>query len=61
MGITAFSLLWVMQDFYHQPASIRYIDLLKGSYNSNYPPENVLDEGADEALKQTVNPKPSTS
>ena len=27
-------------------ASIRYIDLLEGSYNGSYPPENVLDEGA---------------
>ena len=25
-------------------ASIRYIDLLKGSYNDNYPPENVLED-----------------
>ena len=24
-------------------ASIRCIDLLEGSYNGNYPPENVLD------------------
>ena len=24
-------------------ASIRYIDLLEGSYNGDYPPENVLD------------------
>ena len=24
-------------------ASIRYVDLLEGFYNGNYPPENVLD------------------
>ena len=33
-------------------ASRRYIDLLQGSYNGNYPPENVLDKSwEDAALK----------
>ena len=27
----------------HYKASIRYINLLEGSYNGNYPPENVLE------------------
>ena len=35
--------LRVQKGFYK--ASIMYIDLQKGSYNGNYPPENVLDMG----------------
>ena len=37
-------------------ASIRYIDLLYGSCNGNYPPENVLDikVTADDAQRLTL-------
>ena len=33
--------VWGIQGFYK--ASIKYIDLLYGSYNGDYPPENVLE------------------
>ena len=39
-------------------ASIRYIDLLQGSYSGNYPPENVLDINTESTTLDRI-PGPS--